>query len=159
MQFNRDEPSPANHFQAENANLIVSSHLHLLQRELLPTTPYAVELARALYHAPFVVLAHDTAPDPVFFYVNLTAQSLFEMSWQDMVQLPSRHSAEPLQREERQRLLDCVRRQGYIDDYAGVRISATGKRFRIARASVWNLLDASGECVGQAASFSAWEAV
>jgi hypothetical protein len=64
-----------------------------------------------------------------------------------------------VQREERQRLLDCVRRQGYIDDYAGVRISATGKRFRIARASVWNLLDASGDSVGQAASFSAWEAV
>jgi hypothetical protein len=56
-------------------------------------------------------------------------------------------------------LLDCVRRQGYIDDYAGVRVSATGKRFRIARASVWNLLDASGDSVGQAASFSAWEAV
>jgi hypothetical protein len=105
------------------------------------------------------VLAHDSAPDPVFFYANLTAQSLFEMSWQNMVQLPSRHSAEPVQREERQRLLDCVRRQGYIDDYAGVRISATGKRFRIARASVWNLLDASGDSVGQAASFSAWEAV
>jgi len=159
MQFNRDEPSPANRFQAGNTNLIVSSYQHLLQRELLPATPDAVALAHALYHAPFVVLAHDTAPDPVFFYANLTAQSLFDMSWHDMVQLPSRHSAEPLQREERQRLLDCVRRQGYIDDYAGVRISATGKRFRIARASVWNLLDASAECVGQAASFSAWEAV
>ena len=158
MSFNRDEPGPENQFQAENANLIVSSYQHLLQRELLPATPDALELARALYHAPFVVLAHDSAPDPVFFYANLAAQSLFELSWQGMVQLPSRHSAEPLQREERQRLLDCVRRQGYIDDYAGVRISATGKRFRIARATVWNLRDASGDSVGQAATFSSWDA-
>ncbi len=157
MSFNRDEPAPANRFQADNANLIVSSHLHLLQRELLPATLDAVELARALYHAPFVVLAHDSAPDPVFFYANLTAQALFEMPWRDMVRLPSRHSAEPLQREERQRLLDYVRRQGYIDDYAGIRISATGKRFRIARATVWNLLDAAGDSIGQAATFSAWE--
>jgi hypothetical protein len=156
MDFNRAEPNERNRFQLENARLIVLGHLRLLQRELLPDTENGLELARCLYHAPFVVLAHDTAPDPVFFYANRSAQELFEMTWQEMVRLPSRHSAEPVLREERERLLACVARQGYIEDYAGIRISATGKRFRIAKATVWNLTDDDGHTVGQAAAFSDW---
>jgi hypothetical protein len=35
-----------------------------------------------------------------------------------------------------------------------VRVSATGRRFRIAGAIVWNLVDAAGLRHGQAASFS-----
>lgn len=108
-------------------------------------------MARALYEAPFAVLAHDTAPDPVFFYANLTAQRLFEMSWAEITALPSRHSAEPVAQEMRQRLLDRVTRDGFIDDYEGVRVSKSGRRFHISGATVWTL---SGG--GQAATFAAW---
>jgi hypothetical protein len=59
-------------------------------------------------------------------------------------------------RDERQRLLDRVTRSGIIDDYAGVRISASGRRFRIVNASVWNLTDDDGRPAGQAAAFSDW---
>jgi hypothetical protein len=156
MDFDRAEPNVSNRFQVENARLIVLSHLRLLQRELLPGTGNMVDLARRLYHAPFVVLAHDIAPDPVFFYANRSAQQLFEMSWQEMVRLPSRHSAEPVLREERERLLSCVTRQGYIEDYAGIRIAATGKRFRITKATVWNLTDDEGHTIGQTTAFSDW---
>ncbi len=58
--------------------------------------------------------------------------------------------------DQRQRLLDDVVRQGFIENYGGVRISATGKRFRIDGATVWNLLDDQGEVVGQAAAFATW---
>jgi len=78
------------------------------------------------------------------------------MSFADFTRLPSRYSAEPLAREERARLLARVSRDGFIDDYAGVRISAQGKRFRIAQAVVWNLIDADGRCHGQAATFTDW---
>lgn len=155
--LDRAEPELGNRYQAAHALLIATSHLRLLGRELLPADGDPGEFARRLYHAPCVVLAHDTAADPVFFYANLAAQRLFERSWREMVRLPSRLSAEPLLREERQRLLAGVAQRGYIDDYAGVRISATGKRFRIARATVWNLLDAAAKPLGQAATFSAWE--
>jgi hypothetical protein len=157
MAFDRGEPNESNGFQAANAQLIASSHLRLLRRPLLPDGED--DTARRLYHAPFVVLAHDAAPDPVFFYANLAAQKLFELSWREMVRLPSRHSAEPLAREERQRLLNRVARQGYIDDYAGVRIAASGRRFRIDGATVWNLLDDAGRTVGQAAAFANWIAL
>jgi hypothetical protein len=156
MAFDRAEPDAANGFQAAHARLLVASHLRLLRRALLPGVGDEDELARRLYHAPFALLAHDGAPDPVFFYANLTAQRLFEMPWRDMVRLPSRLSAEPLAREERERLLRRVAAQGYIDDYAGIRVSASGRRFRIARATVWNLLDDAGETVGQAAVFGEW---
>lgn len=149
----RAEPTADNRFQDLNAALIAASHARLLGYDLLPPGD---DLAWRLYHAPFVVLAHDGAADPVFFYANLTAQGLFELSWGDFVRLPSRYSAEPLAREERQRLLERVARQGYIDDYAGVRVSAGGKRFRVANARVWNLLDDDGKTVGQAAAFGDW---
>jgi hypothetical protein len=49
--------------------------------------------------------------------------------------------------------------QGYIDDYAGVRVSRTGRRFLIEGATVWNLIETDGRLVGQAATFSRWRPV
>ena len=60
-------------------------------------------------------------------------------------------------RSERERLLNRVATYGFIDDYSGVRISKSGCRFRILRATVWNITDASGTRLGQAASFSEWK--
>ena len=151
-----NEPAAANDFQARHALLLLDSFRRLTGRELLPVAADPAETARLLYHAPFVVLSHDTATDPVFTYANLTAQRLFEMPWGRIVGLASRYSAEPLAREERQRLLERVARHGYIDDYRGVRVSSTGRRFWVEAAIVWNLLDAVGSKLGQAASFADW---
>ena len=155
MTYDRSEPSQANGFQAESAELIIASYQRLIGRPL-DCGQAGGGLADSLYSAPSVVLAHDAGPDPVFFYANRTAQQLFEMGWEEMVRLPSRLSAEPLAQDERQRLLGLVARQGYIDDYSGVRISRTGKRFLIERATVWNLTSGDGKVVGQAAAFRTW---
>lgn len=111
----------------------------------------------ALYHAPLAVVSHNTLPDPVFCYANLTAQRLWEMDWDAFTQLPSRLSAEADAREERQRLLDTAERQGYVDDYSGVRVTSTGKRFRIGGCILWNVVDENGSKLGQAAAFDHWE--
>ena len=150
------EPSESNGYQAAHAALLLASYRRLTGGELLPADLPPLLAARALYFAPFVVLSHDGGEDPRFTYANLTAQILFAMPWREIVGLPSRYSAEPLVREERQRLLDAVARQGYIDDYRGVRIAATGQRFEIDRATVWNLLGPDGQPVGQAATFAEW---
>lgn len=133
--------------------LIADSFRHLLGRPLLPDT--GADAWAALWHAPAVIVAHGTEADPVFFYGNRLALELFEMDFATFTRLPSRCSAEPLARAERERLLQRVGRDGYIDDYAGVRISASGRRFRIEQAVVWNLLDA-GALHGQAATFGRW---
>ena len=150
------EPTEANDYQAVHAALLLDSYRRLTGRELLAPELPPLLAARALYYAPCVVLSHDGGEEPRFTYANLTAQILFAMPWRVIVGLPSRYSAEPLVREERQRLLDAVARQGYIDDYRGVRIAATGQRFEIDRATVWNLLGPDGQPVGQAATFAAW---
>lgn len=112
--------------------------------------------SQGLWESPLVILAHGSEEDPVFFYGNRRALDLFEVSAEDFIRMPSRLSAEPLARLERDRLLDRVARDGFIDDYAGVRVSATGRRFRIEQAVVWNLTDPAGVCHGQAAAFDRW---
>lgn len=139
-----------------HALLLLESHFRLVGRPLLRAEVTPSERARALYLAPFVVLSHGVEADPIFCYGNQAAQSLFELEWEELVQLPSRLSAEPMNREERQRLLDSVSSRGFIDDYAGVRVSRSGRRFRIEKATVWNVIDAEGNRHGQAATFSSW---
>jgi hypothetical protein len=114
---------------------------------------------QGFWHAPRVIVAHGVEDDPLFFYGNRLALQAFEMDFATFTRLPSRFSAEPLARDERARLLERVTRDGYIDDYAGVRISARGTRFRIEQAVVWSLLDGNGQYHGQAATFDRWTPV
>ncbi|HIH44407.1 MAG TPA: MEKHLA domain-containing protein, partial [Candidatus Methanoperedenaceae archaeon] len=69
---------------------------------------------------------------------------------------PSRITAEPVNREERARVLEQVRQNGFTDSYQGVRISRTGRRFLVEQATVWNILDENERYAGQAATFSQW---
>lgn len=132
---------------------IAESYLRLTG---VPLVVPAADVVGALWSAPIAVVAHGTESDPIFFFGNRTALGLFEMTFEDFTRLPSRFSAEPLARDERSRLLDRVTRDGWINDYEGVRISATGKRFRISNAAVWNLTDSCGNALGQAAAFANW---
>lgn len=149
------QPPPRTPGLEADCRLIAGSFQRLLRRPLVQAEP--ADLTNALWEAPRVIVAHRTGSDPVFCYGNRRALELFEMDWAAFTQLPSRLSAEPLAREERARLLDRVACEGYIDDYAGVRISRTGRRFRIEQAIVWNLLDNQGQPCGQAASFDRWQ--
>lgn len=105
---------------------------------------------------PTCVLAHSTAADPLFIYANKAAQTLFEYGWDEIVGMPSRLSAEAPNRAERQRLLDAVARDGFATGYSGVRISKSGRRFRIEEGVLWQLRDTSGVIHGVAATFSHW---
>lgn len=116
-------------------------------------------LRDALWNAPCVVVAHGTEVDPIFFYGNRMALQLFGYNFDDFTRLPSRYSAEPLAREARARLLERVTRNGYVGDYSGIRIARTGQRFRIDRATVWNLTDRQNNILGQAATFADWALV
>lgn len=138
---------------ARRIALIAQSHLRLTGRGLVPASSDPVT---ALWEAPAVILAHGIEPDPLFFFANRAGLERFETSLGAFLGSPSRFSAEAPNRAERQLLLDRVSRDGFIDDYAGVRISANGRRFRIEAATVWNLIDAEGVNHGQAATFSRW---
>ena len=111
-----------------------------------------------LYEAPAVVLMHGIEADPVFCYANLQAQRLWGYTWDAFVHLPSRLSAEPVAREERERLLTRARERGFIDDYSGIRIARDGSRFHISGVVLWNVV-VDGRRHGQAAFFRCWDAI
>ncbi|MGE4304354.1 MAG: MEKHLA domain-containing protein [Novosphingobium sp.] len=131
--------------------LIAESYERLLGFSLFDS---ADDVVAALWALPKAIVAHGTEADPIFFFGNAAALTAFEADTDAFVRMPSRLSAEVPLREERQALLDRVTANGFIDDYAGVRISAQGRRFRIGPAVVWNLIDAKGHRHGQAACFA-----
>ena len=150
-------PDESNGYRADHAALLIASYRHWTGHDLMDAGLPVPEQARVLYEAPFVVASHGTEPDPVFNYGNRAALALFEATWDAFTSLPSRLSAEPMARAERERLLARVHAHGFIDDYSGVRVSTRGRRFRIARATVWNVIDAAGAPRGQAVMFRDWE--
>jgi hypothetical protein len=100
--------------------LLVGSYQRFVGQSLLPRGLNAEESARWLYaDAAFAVLAHNTAPDPIFIYGNQAAQRLFEYRWDALIALPSRLSAEAPEREERERFLEHVRANGFVTGYSG----------------------------------------
>jgi len=135
---------------------LVRTYRRFTKRDLLPGLFNPLGLSRNIFEAPFVVVSHGTEADPVLNYGNAAALALWEMTWEELTRTPSRLTAEAPLREERARLLAEVTAHGFIDDYAGIRISKTGRRFRIARATVWNLVTEDGQPCGQAATFSDW---
>ena len=137
--------------------ILCNSYRHWTGRMLLDNAHDPRTTVDALWTAPFAVVSHGTQPEPVFNYANQLALQLFEMSWEEFTVLPSRLSAEAPNQAERARLLDAVSRQGYIDNYAGIRIAKSGTRFMIRDATIWNLLTEAGEYYGQAALIRRWE--
>jgi hypothetical protein len=136
---------------------ILDSYHRLTGKVLLSADSSLEDVARNLFAAPFVLVAHGCEPDPVLNYGNAAALKLWEMEWSEFTETPSRYTAEAPNREERARLLAEVTMNGFISNYSGIRISKTGARFRINRATVWNVSNAVGQRCGQAATFSEWE--
>jgi MEKHLA domain-containing protein len=135
---------------------LFDSYRHWIGRDLMERMGDQEFQSRALFESPKVVVSHGTEADPILNYGNRTALDLWEMTWEQLVKTPSRLTAEPVNRAEREWMLEQARTRGYVDTYRGVRISATGRRFLVENALVWNVLDSHGQQVGQAATFEQW---
>jgi hypothetical protein len=135
------------------------SYKRVTGRDLIDPGLADPDAARALFEAPFALLSHDTGADPILTYANRSALDLFELTWERLVVMPSRLTAEAPQRVEREELLRAVRDRGFVEGYAGVRVSARGRRFMIEGGIVWNLADGTGCIRGQAASFGQWRSL
>ena len=142
------EPCLENDFQAEHAALILVSF-----RELAGFPLVEDESAEGVYHAPFPILTQTTDADPIMSYGNRAVQDLFEMDWSAFTKMPSRLVAEPGLRAEREAMFEKMRETGWIDNYEGIRVSATGKRFKLRNAFVWTVTDPLGNRIGEAATF------
>jgi hypothetical protein len=124
------------------AQRLLDSYRHWMGTELLERTGDPELQAHALFESPN--------------YGNRMALTLWEMTWEQLIETPSRLTAEPVNRAEREWMLEQARVRGYLDTYKGVRISRSGRRFLVEGAIVWNVLDAHRQQIGQAATFAHW---
>jgi len=141
----------------EHTQVMLNSFRRFVGRDLIQRTGDPVQEARRIFEVPFVVVSHGTQEDPVMNYGNRAALDLWEMDIPTLTSMPSRLTAEPMHRDERDQLMARAARDGFVDDYRGVRISSTGTRFLIEEAIIWNLVNEEGIRVGQAATFSEWK--
>lgn len=135
---------------------LLNSYARWLRDELVERSGDETEDAKRLFFAEAIVVSHGTEADPILNYGNAAALQLWEMDHVAFTSTPSRYTAEPVERAERERLLDRTTRDGFVDDYQGIRITNRGRRFHIYQAIVWNLIDNQNQQVGQAATFSNW---
>ncbi len=136
------------------SRLLGQSFERLTGRPLLADTQVQDPgFAQALFHAPLPLVSHGTQADPVFCYANLAALTLWGMDWDSFTALPSRHSADPSAQiqADRSHVLAQAAARGWVDDYAGLRVSATGQRFEISQTILWTVSDLVGRVQGQAA--------
>jgi hypothetical protein len=136
--------------------LLLDSHRRWTGCDLIARDGGAEEQAARLFAAPFVVVSHGKEPDPILNYGNRVALELWEMDWREFSRTPSRLTAEAENRAERERMLTQAAAKGFIEDYRGIRITKTGRRFLVEKALVWNVVDAAGAKQGQAATFARW---
>ena len=149
-------PAPQRDVLIVHTQILLRCYRRLLGQDLIARSGDASEEARRLFAAPFVVLSHDTQADPILNYGNQTALDLWEVTPEQLLALPSRLTAEPTNRDARERFLEETKRKGFVTGYRGVRISTSGRRFEIENATIWNLSDAAGQPLGQAATFASW---
>jgi hypothetical protein len=140
----------------KHIRLLMDSYRRWTSRELLVLKPDE-GLQEQFFLAETVILSHGAEADPVLNYGNKKGLKLWEMAWETFTSTPSRLTAEPMERAERDQFFKAVTENGYVDNYTGIRISSTGRRFYIVNATVWNVVDDSGCYVGQAAAFSEYE--
>lgn len=155
-------PAPAELEQAfyqSLGDLLFYSHHKLTGKYLIKNNINDTSRIVGLFNAPCAIVAHGMETDPIFNFGNRVALELFSLNWPEFIALPSRKSAEPLEREERKKLLDEVTHNGFINNYSGIRVASNGDRFLIEQAFVWNLIDDDGYYCGQAATFSKWKAL
>jgi hypothetical protein len=136
---------------------LLDSYAHWIKQELIQRSGTPLEQVERLFNSAFVVASHGAENDPILNYGNQVALNLWAMDWQQFTQTPSRLTAEPVNREERARMLEQAKTQGYISDYRGVRISSTGKRFLVDQTIIWNIHKPDGTVIGQGATFSTWK--
>lgn len=136
--------------------IINESYRRFFGENLVPEYPDQEKFSEELYQSPLVILAHSNTKDPIFIYANQTAQNLWGYTWQEFLKLPSRLSAEPDMRGERQHFLDEVAANGFSSNYSGIRVDKTGRRFVIKNTKLWNLYGEDNRKLGQAACFDNW---
>lgn len=128
---------------------IVKNSYRKLIGESLPLSSN-MNLIEAFDECIYPIASHDNSDEPLFNYANKAALLLFKMTYEQMIGLPSKVSALPVNQEERSFLLKQVAEHGFIQHYQGKRVASDQSIFHIQDATVWNLMNLDQKFCGQA---------
>jgi MEKHLA domain len=147
-------PAPENNYQQEHVLIMLENLKRSTGQDLIEKYGFSLDtLGAQVFNANFYILSHDHAADPILTYGNDRVLKQWEVSWAELTTMYSRDTAKPVDRSARLAIMEQVNLNNYISNYSGVRVSKTGKEFKILDATVWNLFDNDGSSYGQAAWF------
>jgi PAS domain-containing protein len=138
----------------EIVRYMLDSHRDYVGTELIDRSGDPLVDAQRLFGLDAVVLSHDGGADPRFVYANLAAARLWRMDVDELVGMPSRLSAPPNHRDERQAMLHQAAKDGVLHGYTGTRVAKDGTLFVIEDATLWTVDYPHGS--GQAVVFRTW---
>lgn len=144
-------------FVIQHAKLIAFSYKYWTGKDLFPGKPEDYRLSEALYLAPYIVVSHGIEKDPIFNYANLSAQKLWKIEWDAFTKMPSRLSAEPVEENKRNQLLEEGKKKGVTFLKQVIRIDNTGRKFYIEEVVLFNLIDKNKNYLGQGAVYEKWK--
>ena len=151
-------PGPENGWQGDHIARLMAAFARVTGRDLvaelgLDTGIDPGALGRSAWEGDFALLSHRGDGQATLNYGNRFALALWEMDWAVFTATPSVATAPPVDVPERGAMMEEVARSGFVGNYTGRRVSATGKLFTIDDGMIWRLLDAKGEAFGVAATF------
>ena len=102
-------------FYQKHAEMLCTSYKRLMGDSLLQGTHQPT--ITDLFVAPIAILSHGTQEDPIFNFASKTTLDIFGYEFEDFILLPSRKSAEMVERAERERLLKEVSKSENLTVY------------------------------------------
>ena len=112
--------------------------------------------SQELFSLQKVVLAHNNQEDPCLIYANAYALRLWGRNWNEMINMPSRHTAPTNNQIQREVALKHAKIKHAVQGYQGIRISKNGQKFLINNARIWTIWSHDRSPLGQAAAFTNW---
>jgi MEKHLA domain len=147
-------PDARNKYHQEHVIMMLENLKKWTGYDLIQEYGFSLEtLGEQVFYADFYILSHDRSTDPLLNYANQRVLDLWEVSWSELTRMHSRETAKSIDRDARSAIMAEVKANNYINGYSGVRISKTGKEFKILDGTVWNLYASTGDFCGQAAWF------
>jgi MEKHLA domain len=151
-------PSASNNYYREHISIVLENLHRWTGRDLRQEYGFSLAtLGEQVFHADFYLLSHNCDRDPLLNYGNHRVLELWEISWTELTQMHSRETAKSIDRASRSAVMQQVAAQNYVSGYSGIRVSKTGREFRILDVTIWNLFTIDGQPSGQAAWFKTYE--
>ena len=147
-------PTASNNYYCDHLEIVLENLTRWTGYDLIADYGFAREtLGQQIFAANFYLLSQNHADDPILNYGNDRVLQLWEVSWDELTNMRSQDTAKPVDRSTRLAMMERVKSQNYLSGYSGIRISKTGKEFKILDVTIWNVFARNGEPYGQAAWF------